>query len=89
METFLYTPQIPCGVARTKGYGKTCAVYVIRADREKFKTLRSKHKVIKYFGTVRMDYGLKRGHSRKILDLAADWVKMTSLPEPRTTKEEF
>lgn len=69
-DIFIYTPQIPTGVARTKGYGKTCNVYVLRANRKTFKTLNSKHVVLKYFGTIRADYGLKRGNSAKVLDAA-------------------
>jgi hypothetical protein len=88
MKTFVYTPQIPTGDARTRGYGKTCRVLVIRAG-ENFRTLNSRHKVLHDFGTVRMDYGLERGYSRRILDAAEDYCRMVQLPEPRTTMEEF
>jgi len=88
MKTFVYTPQIPCGVARTKGYGKTCRIYVLRAP-DGFKTLNSRHKVLAYFGTVRMDYGLQRGNARRILNKAEAFCRMVQPPEPRTTREEF
>lgn len=67
-DIFVYTPQIPTGVARTKGYGKTCKVFVLQADKKTFKTRNSKHVELKYFGTIRMDYGLTKGKSRKVLD---------------------
>ena len=73
-DIFVYTPQIPTGVARTKGHGKTCKVYVLQADKKTFKTLKNEHVVLKYFGTVRMDYGLKKGHSRKVLDAAEQFA---------------
>lgn len=69
-DIFVYTPQIPTGKARTKGHGKTCAVFVLEADKKTFKTRNSKHTELKYFGTVRMDYGLIKGKSRKVLDSA-------------------
>lgn len=89
MNRFVYTPQIPTGTARTKGYGRTVAVYVIEADKSKFKTLNSKHRMLKYFGTCRTDYGLIRGHSRRILDAAEKFCRMVQLPEGRTTVNEF
>ena len=89
MNRFVYTPQIPTGEARTRGYGRTVAVYVIEADKSKFKTLNSKHRVLRYFGTVRTDYGLVRGKSRRILDAANQFCRMVQLPEGRTTLEEF
>lgn len=89
MKRFVYTPQIPTGKARTKGHGKTVCVYVIEADPATFKTLNSKHKVIKYFGTCRIDYGMVKGYSRKLIDRAHEFCKMVQLPEPRTTFEEF
>lgn len=67
-DIFVYTPQIPLGKARTKGHGKTCAVFVLQADKKTFKTRNSKHVELKYFGTIRMDYGLTKGKSRKVLD---------------------
>lgn len=88
MKRFVYTPQIPTGKARTRGYGRTVAVYVIEADGN-FKTLNSKHKVLKYFGTVRTDYGMQRGHSARVLGEAKAFCKMVQLPEGRTTANEF
>lgn len=69
-DIFVYTPQIPTGVARTKGYGKTCMVFVLRANKKTFKTRNSKHIELAYFGTIRADYGLIKGKSRKLLDQA-------------------
>lgn len=88
MKRFIYCPQIPTGKARTRGYGRTVAVYVIEAG-ENFKTLNSKHKVLRYFGTVRTDYGLVRGHSARVLDAAEQFCRMVQLPEARTTVNEF
>lgn len=85
MKTFIYTPTIPNTF--TKGYGRTCKVMVIRAG-DNFKTLNSKHEVLKDFGTVRMDYGLIKGRSRKILDAAKEYLYMVT-PGERTTVEEF
>jgi hypothetical protein len=69
-DIFVYTPQIPTGDAGTRGHGTTRHVYVLRADLKTFKTRNSSHKVLKYFGTIRTDYGLKRGNSAKVLDAA-------------------
>ena len=74
-DIFVYTPQIPTGKARTKGYGKTCMVFVLRANKSKFKTRKSKHIELKYFGTIRMDYGLIKGHARKVLDSAEQYAE--------------
>lgn len=74
-DIFVYTPQIPTGVARTKGYGVTCRVLVLKANKKLFKTLNSEHVLLKDFGWVRMDYGLKRGKARKILDAAESFSK--------------
>lgn len=87
-ETFVYTPQIPTGVARTGGYGKTCRVLVIRAS-STFRSLNSPCKILKDFGRVRMDYGLKQGNARRVLDMAEEYCSMVELPEPRTTRDEF
>ena len=73
-DIFVYTAQIPTGDARTKGYGKTCMVFVLRANKKTFKTRNSKHVELKYFGTVRMDYGLIRGKARKVLDTAEQFA---------------
>lgn len=75
-DIFVYTPQIPTGDARTKGYGKTCMVFVLRANKKTFRTRNSKHIELKYFGQVRMDYGLIRGHSRKVLDAAEEFANL-------------
>lgn len=87
-ETFVYTPQIPTGVARTRGHGKTCRVLVIRAS-STFRSMNSPCKILKDFGHVRMDYGLKQGYARRVLDAAAEHCSMVELPEPRTTRDEF
>lgn len=74
-DIFVYTPQIPTGKARTKGYGKTCMVFVLKADKKHFKNRKSKHVELKYFGTIRMDYGLQKGKSRKVLDEARSFCE--------------
>lgn len=87
-ETIVYCPQIPTGQARTRGHGKTCRVLVIRCS-STFRSLNSPHKVLKDFGTCRMDYGLTKGYARQQLDAAEEYCDMCELPEPRTTRDEF
>lgn len=95
-QTFIYTAQIPTGQARTKGYGKTCAVYVIRCERpENFRTLNSLtcNRVGAWkkwnVGTARFDYGMKRGKSAQLMREAKELCAMVSLPDERTTRDEF
>ena len=84
----VYCPQIPTGTARTKGYGTTCRVLVIRRSAT-FRSLNSPHEVLRDFGHVRMDYGTKRGHCARVLAEARAFARMVSPPEPRTTRDEF
>lgn len=74
-KVIVYAPQIPLGEARTKGFGTTKAVYVLRVQ-PGFKTLRSrgKYEVIKYLGQCRTDYGMTRGHSASVFARANDIV---------------
>ena len=95
-ETFIYTPQIPTGTARTRGYGETRNVYVVRCEYpENFRSLNSltRNRVgwwsCKWIGQARFDYGLKYGRSAQLLKAAENWVDMLSCPDERTTKEEF
>ena len=66
-KVIVYAPQIPTGEARTKGFGTTKAVYVLRVH-PGFKSMRNrgKYEVIKYLGQCRTDYGMKRGHSASV-----------------------
>ena len=96
MKTFVYTAQIPTGEAKTRGWGKTCDVYVIRCERpENFKTRNSLtvKRVGPYkwwrVGRARFDYGLQRGASKALLDKAERLAAMVTPPEPRSTLEEF
>jgi hypothetical protein len=77
-KVIVYAPQIPHGDARTKGYGTTKAVYVLRVH-PGFKTLRSrgKYEVIKYLGQCRTDYGMQRGHSASVFARAKAIVAET------------
>lgn len=88
MKTIVYTPQIPTGVARTRGHGTTREVYVLRVG-DGFKSRNSPHEELRYFGRIRTDYGMKRGHARRVLDEARAFCAMCQLPDERTTREEF
>lgn len=68
IEAFTYTPQIPTGTARTKGYGNTVHLLVILAPNG-FKTRNSKHHVVYDGGWCRSDYGGLRGKYRREREL--------------------
>jgi hypothetical protein len=70
-KVIIYAPQIPTGKARTKGFGTTKAVYVLRVE-PGFKNLgsRGKYEVVKYLGQCRTDYGMIRGHSASVFERA-------------------
>ena len=87
-EVRLIAPSIPTGTARTRGYGTTVEVYVIRCTPD-YRTRNSPHKVLRYFGRCRTDYGLIRGYSAKVFAEARAYSQMVADPEPRTTREEF
>lgn len=53
-QTYVYLPQIPTGVARSKGYGSHFHVIVVESG-QNFKTLNSAHTVKKSFGVIRYD----------------------------------
>jgi hypothetical protein len=88
-KVIVHCPQIPTGTARTRGFGTTCAVYVLRV-RDGFRDMRScgKFQVLAHLGRVRMDYGTKRGHSARVLAQARELATMYT-PGERTTREEF
>jgi hypothetical protein len=88
-KVIVHCPQIPTGTAGTKGFGKTCAVYVLRVG-DGFRDMRSrgKFRVLAHLGWVRMDYGTKRGNAARVLGKARDMVAMFT-PGERTTREEF
>ena len=89
VKVIVYTPQIPTGKARTKGFGTTCEVYVLRVT-DGFRDMRSRGKfeVLRFLGRVRMDYGTKRGHSARVLERARELARMFT-PGERSTVEEF
>lgn len=50
----LYTPLIPTGETRSRGFGNYRKIYVLWCN-DAFKTIASPHKVKKYYGLVRYD----------------------------------
>ena len=87
-RVLLYCPLVPTGQARTRGYGTTRRVLVIRCS-STFRSLNSPHEVLRSFGRARFDYGTKRGYCARVLAEARAFLRMVEPPEPRTTHDEF